>query len=202
MESIVISMTGRKFEGMGINMNNHTIRMATLEDASEIQEIYEPYVLNTSITFEYEPVSLEEFRVRMANILKEFPWLVYELDGKVVGYAYCSRFKERAAFDWDCECSVYIDMAYHRRGIASALYKELFDYIEAQGYYTVYSLITASHASSIELHKRFGFKEICLYPRTGYKLGEWWDLLVMEKRLREVETVPQRPKSIHQIKNK
>ncbi len=186
-------------KGMGITMVDYTIRMARLEDATVIQAIYEPYVLNTPITFEYEPVTQEEFKKRMENVLKDFPWLVCEMDGKIVGYAYCSRFKERAAFDWDCECSVYIDLDYHRRGIASALYQKLFELIEKQGYYTIYSLITKSHSSSIELHKKFGFEELCVYPKTGYKLGEWWDLLVMEKRIKEVDSNPIKPKSIHEI---
>ncbi len=180
-------------------MKEHHIRMAKVEDAEAIQAIYEPYVLNTSITFEYETVSLEMFQNRMVNVLKEFPWLVYELDNKIVGYAYCTKFKERAAFDWDCECSVYIDQNYHRKGIASALYEELFKLVEMQGYYTIYSLITGSHTSSIELHKRFGFKETCFYPKTGYKMGEWWDLLVMEKRLRELSQNPIKPLNIHNL---
>jgi len=188
-------------KGMDINMSNYIIRMATLQDAAAIQAIYEPYILNTSITFEYEPVSLQSFQHRMEIVLKDFPWLVCELDGKVVGYAYCSRFKERAAFDWDCECSVYIDLNYHRRGIATLLYDKLFELVEQQGYYTIYSLITNSHTSSIELHKRYGFEETGIYRKTGFKLGEWWDLLVMEKRIRTLDSNPQKPKTIHELIN-
>lgn len=176
-----------------------SIRMATLDDAVAIQAIYEPYIINTSITFEYKPIPVQAFQKRMETVLKEFPWLVYEIQGKVVGYAYCSRFKERAAFDWDCECSVYIDQDYHRRGIASALYQKLFELVEKQGYYTIYSLINNSHQSSIELHKKFGFEEIAVYRNTGFKLGKWWDLLVMEKRIRPLDDHPVKPKTVHQI---
>jgi L-amino acid N-acyltransferase YncA len=180
-------------------MSDLVIRMATLEDAAAIVSIYEPYILNTSITFEYEPVSVEAFQKRMENVMKQFPWLVCGVDGKVVGYAYCARFKERAAFDWDCECSVYIDEQYHRRGIGTALYHRLFDLVKEQGYYTIYSLITYSHKSSVELHKKFGFTEVGVYEKTGYKFNQWWDLLVMEKRLRNFEEKPVKPRSIHEI---
>ncbi len=178
---------------------SYTIRMATLEDARDIYAIYEPYILNTAITFEYVPVSVEEFRNRMKKVLEQFPWLVCEQDGRIVGYAYCSRFKERAAFDWDCECSVYIDEKEHRKGIASLLYERLLELVREQGYFTVYALITNSHESSIAFHKRFGFTKVGVYEKTGYKFDEWWDLLVMEKRLRSFEEKPAGLRSIHNI---
>ncbi len=180
-------------------MSNLVIRMATLEDAAALLSIYQPYILNTAITFEYEPLTLEAFQKRMEHILVQFPWLVCEVEGEIVGYAYCSRFKERAAFDWDCECSVYIDEKYHRRGIATELYHKLFELVKEQGYYTIYSLITYSHQSSVELHKKFGFTEVGVYEKTGYKFDRWWDLLVMEKRLKSFEETPVKPKSIHEI---
>ncbi len=175
------------------------IRMATLEDTAAIYAIYEPYILNTSITFEYDTVPLESFRQRIATVLKQFPWLVCEKDGRILGYAYCSRFKERAAFDWDCECSVYIDEKEHRRGIATMLYHKLFELVQAQGYYTIYALITHSHNTSIALHKKFEFTEVGVYEKTGYKLGQWWGLLVLEKRIRSLEEEPQKPKTIHEV---
>lgn len=180
-------------------MRDFSIRMANLEDAAAIQTIYEPYILNTSITFEYEAISLEAFRQRMASVLIQFPWLVCEDSGRIVGYAYCSRFKERAAFDWDCECSVYIEESQHHKGIATALYEKLFNLVVAQGYYNIYALINASHQSSISLHKKFGFIETGIYEKTGYKLGKWCDLLVMVKRIRSFDDIPIKPKSVQEI---
>lgn len=180
-------------------MTEKNIRLASLEDAPAIQAIYKPYILNTAITFEYEPVSAEAFQQRMASVLTQFPWLVYEESGKIVGYAYCSRFKERAAFDWDCECSVYIEEGQHRKGIATALYEKLFELVSDQGYYNIYALINASHQSSILLHKKFGFTETGVYEKTGYKLGQWWDLMVMVKRIHPFNETPSKPKSIHTI---
>ncbi len=180
-------------------MDEAVIRMATLEDAEAILRIYEPYIIETAITFEYTPVPLDDFRKRMELILEQFPWLVYERDGVILGYAYCAKFKERAAFQWDCECSVYIEPTSHRQGIATALYHKLFELVKQQGYYTVYALITDHHESSLRLHKMFGFTEVGVYYKTGYKFNQWWDLMVMEKRLREPASYPEPPKSFREI---
>jgi phosphinothricin acetyltransferase len=181
-------------------MSKSKIRMATLEDAEAIQAIYKPYILNTAITFEYEPISVEAFQERMETVMSQFPWLVYEEDGKVIGYAYCSRFKERAAFGWDCECSVYIDEKAHHRGIATALYQKLFGLIEKQGYYNIYALINNNVKNSVALHKKFGFEKQGLYEKTGYKMGQWQDLIIMVKRLRSFDQIPQKTKSIQEIR--
>lgn len=180
-------------------MSEPIIRMATLEDAPAIYAIYEPYILKTSITFEYDPVPLEVFRKRIETVLQQFPWLVYEQEGEILGYAYCSLFKERAAFAWDCECSVYIEESAHRKGIATALYTKLFDLVKRQGYYNIYALITYSHESSVALHTKFGFEEVGVYRQTGYKMDKWWDLLVMEKRLGCFDEIPKKPVAIHEI---
>jgi len=180
-------------------MNEDNIRIASVEDAQEILEIYEPYILNTAITFEYDAITIADFQERMRKVQEQFPWLVYVREGKILGYAYCSRFKERAAFDWDCECSVYIRESAHHQGIASALYTKLFELIQKQGYYNIYALITASHESSIALHRKFGFTKVGIYTNNGYKLGKWWDLLVMEKRISSFEKIPEKIKSILEI---
>jgi phosphinothricin acetyltransferase len=173
--------------------------MARIEDAEAIAQIYRPYILETAITFEYEEVSAQTFAERMKNVQKQYPWLVCEYDGRVVGYAYCSRFKERAAFSWDCECSVYIHKDYHRRGIAGALYTKLFELVREQGYFNIYALITHPHESSEALHRKFGFTEVGIYKNTGYKMEKWWDLIVMEKQLRSFEEIPKMLKPIGEI---
>ncbi|HHV10568.1 MAG TPA: N-acetyltransferase [Clostridiales bacterium] len=169
------------------------IRLATREDGAEILSIYEPYIMNTAITFETERLSLEDFQERMAKIQAQFPWLVYEADGRVVGYAYASYYRERAAYAWDCECSVYVSGEAQRKGIATKLYKELFDRLKEQGYRNVYAFITYPHDSSVELHRKFGFREVGIFHKTGYKLGTWWDLIVMEKAIGDFQPEPVRP---------
>lgn len=173
-------------------MHEH-IRLATLEDAASILSIYEPYILNTAITFETDTITVEDFKVRMSKVQAQFPWLVYEEEGQIVGYAYACAYRERAAFAWDCECSVYINKQAHRKGIATKLYIELFERLKTQGYYNIYAFITYPHESSVELHKKFGFREVGIFSKTGYKHGKWWDLIVMEKALQDFEQEPVRP---------
>lgn len=169
------------------------IRFAELEDAQAILSIYEPYILNTAITFETEIIPLPAFKERMKRIQSQFPWLVYESDGRILGYAYASPYRERAAFAWDCECSVYVAEEAHRKGIATKLYNELFRLLKLQGYYNIYAFITYPHHSSVELHKKFGFREVGIFYKTGYKQGNWWDLIVMEKAIQEFDTEPVKP---------
>jgi phosphinothricin acetyltransferase len=171
-------------------MDTLKIRMATQEDAKEILDIYEPYILNTVITFETERIPLEEFKERMQTIMSKFPWLVCTLEDKVVGYAYCSPHLTRAAYAWDCQYSVYVSKEYHRKGIASKLSEALFRLVKAQGYYNIYSLICVPNINSVELHKKLGFMEIGTYEHTAYKFGAWRDVLIMGKALREADCEP------------
>lgn len=180
-------------------MSNITIRMATVEDAEDILKIYNPYILNSAITFEYEEVSVEEFQGRISNVLSGYPWLVCLIDNKIVGYGYCGPYRIRAAFDWDCECTVYLDPDYHRRGIGHALYEALFHLVKLQGYYNVYSLICVPNEGSASLHKKHGFKEVGYYANTAYKLGQWRHLSVMEKRLQDNFDKPAQVKRINEL---
>jgi len=175
------------------------IRFATPEDAQAILSIYEPYILNTAITFETVTVPVQDFKERMARIQSQFPWLVYESEGRVVAYAYASYYRERAAYAWDCECSVYVAEEAHHKGIATKLYLELFELLRKQGYHNIYAFITYPHDSSVYLHKKFGFREVGIFYKTGYKMGKWWDLIVMEKAISDFQDVPRKPTPINMI---
>lgn len=184
---------------VNIMMNELEIRMARLEDAEAILSIYNPYIEQTAITFEYDKVPVEAFQERMKKIQSYYPWLVCEIEGTVVGYAYGSQYKERAAFAWDCECSVYVADKAHGKGIATLLYKKLLNLLTLQGFYTAYALITVPNEKSVALHHKFGFLEVGTFTKTGYKFDTWWDLLIMEKRLNNFDLVPLGTKSIHEI---
>lgn len=166
-------------------MNNATIRLATIDDIEAIYEIYEPYILNTVITFEYTSVPKEEFRQRMESIMAKFPLLVCTVNDEMAGYAYCSPHLTRAAYGWDCECTIYFAEKYFGKHLGTTLYETLFSLVKEQGYYNVYSLICIPNESSVALHKKLGFINVGIYEKTAYKHGQWQDLLVMEKRLRE-----------------
>lgn len=149
------------------------IRLAQPEDASTMLEIYAPFIRDTSITFETEVPSVSDFAERIKTYMIHFPWLVFEENGMVAGYAYASRYRERAAYQWGVECSVYIHPEYHRKGIARSLYQTLFQILKFQGFTTVYAVINLPNDHSVALHESMGFHHFATYEKVGYKLGKW-----------------------------
>ena len=121
-------------------METITLRQARLEDAQAILDIYAPYIRNTNITFEYEVPTLPEFRKRMEEIMEGYPYLICEINGAAAGYAYAHRYKERAAYQWDAELSVYLDERYARRGIGRAFYTALMEILKEQNVRNVYGM--------------------------------------------------------------
>ena len=164
------------------------VRSAVPGDAGEILGIYAPYITDTGVTFETEVPSTAEFAARIDGILKNYPFLVYETDNKIIGYAYGSRYRERAAYKYSADVSVYVTQNHHGRGVGRALYTELFDLLRDRGIYTAYAGIVLPNEKSIGLHKACGFGEVGIYHNAGYKLGEWRDVLWVEKPLREYDT--------------
>lgn len=150
------------------------IRLARLTDADDIRSIYAPIVRDTAISFEYEVPNVAEMEARLAMVLASKPWLVYE-DGRVLGYAYATTFRERAAYNWTVEVSIYVDSSAHGRGIGRQLYATLFDVLRACGYHLVIAGATLPNEASERLHLGMGFREIARYPGVGYKFGKWHD---------------------------
>lgn len=176
------------------------IRFAQPEDAAEIAGIYAPYVLETTVTFEYRVPEISEMARRIEEISRDFPYLVYISDGKIEGYAYASRHHERAAYGWDAELSVYVDRKNRKSGIGSALYKALLNLIGAMGYYTAYAAIALPNEDSVRFHEALGFSPVCTFYKTGNKFGRWLDVLWMDKRLKEPEDgVPKPVINIRQL---
>jgi L-amino acid N-acyltransferase YncA len=163
----------------------NTIRLAKPSDASSILDIYAPYILNTSITFETEVPTPEAFQQRIIYYQQTWPWLVYEIDGVIAGYAYASRYRERVSYQWSTESSVYIHDSYHRRGVAKELYKALFEILKYQGCRNVYAVINLPNDRSVSFHESFGFTWFANYKNVGYKLGQWktvgWWLLILNE---------------------
>jgi len=161
------------------------LRLATPADAAGILKIYAPYIENTSLTFETEVPSVTDFADRISHYLENWPWLVYEKDGKIAGYAYASRYRERTAYQWSVESSVYIHSDFHRAGIATILYTALFQLLQLQGFNTVYAVINLPNDKSVAFHEKLGFSYFATYEKVGYKLGQWknvgwWKLMVNE----------------------
>lgn len=155
------------------NIIVNTIRPALASDASSILAIYAPFILNTAVSFETEVPSKENFSQRILTTLETYPWLVYESDGTIAGYAYASRHRERAAYQWSVESSVYVNNEFQQRGIASKLYKALFELLKYQGCRNVYAGITLPNEKSVNFHQKTGFQKIADYTNIGYKLNRW-----------------------------
>lgn len=158
------------------------IRMATAADTAELLAIYGQYI-DTSITFEYELPTQAEFAARIAEILAEYPYLVWQEDGKILGYAYAHRHMERAAYQWNAELSVYLDRDARGRGLGRRLYGALMELLRLQGVLTAHALVTSPNPASQALHESMGFGLTAVHRLAGYKNGAWRDVLWYEKEL-------------------
>ncbi|MBK8170707.1 MAG: N-acetyltransferase [Sandaracinaceae bacterium] len=152
------------------------IRSIRVEDAAQCIQIYKPYVQSTPFTFETEVPSVPSLAKRIEEITEKFPWLVYEVDGVVVGYAYASAHRTRCAYEWSVESTVYVDGAHHGKAIGKQLYEALFALLKEQGVVNVLAGITQPNEKSVRLHESLGFTQIGLFKDIGFKLGSWWDV--------------------------
>ena len=164
-----------------------SIRFATERDLPRILDIYAPFVEHTAVSFEYTVPTPEVFTARFRAITAQFPWLVWEEDGRVLGYAYGSAPFERAAFSWCCESSIYLDPCCHGRGIGKKLQLALEALMGMQGYRLLYALVTTDNPASVAFHKALGFSLLASFPDCGWKLGAWHGIVWLEKRLNPVE---------------
>ena len=159
------------------------IRIAEINDAQRILEIYSPYVTKTALTLTSQIPSLEDVVQTMLDVKKYYPYLVCCVAGEVVGFAYAHRQRPHEANNWNAELSIYIDPSFQGRGIATALYTALFQILKLQGYCNLYAVITIPNDASVALHRRFGFEELVVMKENGYKLGRWHDVLWMELKV-------------------
>lgn len=161
------------------------IRLATQHDLPAILEIYRPYIEQTAITFEYDVPSLESFTDRFLQITALCPWLVWEEDGEILGYAYGAPAFERKAYAWCADLSVYLKPEACGRGIGKALYAKVEELLEVQGYRVLYALVTTANEPSIAFHKAVGYREVASFPHCGWKLGAWHGVIWLEKDVGE-----------------
>lgn len=163
------------------------LRIATEADIPAILEIYAPYVLNTTYTFEYDVPCLRSFTQRFLDITAQFPWLVWEEEGEILGYAYASPPYTRAAYRWCAEPSVYLKPSAHRRGLGTKLYAALETILKEQGYQVLYALITQENTPSVAFHGKLGYSIRAEFPDCGFKFDRWLGVIWMEKRIIPVE---------------
>ena len=159
------------------------IRSVQLADAKAIQAIYQPYVTETAITFEVDVPTVLEFERRITKTLARYPYLVAEVDGKVLGYAYASTYYARAAYDWTVELSIYISKEARGQGIGSALYDALEEELKARGYLRFLACIALPNEASIAMHEKRGYVQVAHFPKVGYKFEQWHDIVWMQKTI-------------------
>ena len=169
------------------------IRSATVADVPAMLEIYAPHVLTTTNSFEYEVPSFETFTERILTYTKQFPWLVWEENGCVKGYAYASLPFSRPGYRWCCEVSIYLAPDAQRRGIGRKLYAVLEHILWQQGYRTIYSVVTGTNLGSVEFHKRVGYALFATFPNCGHKFGKTLDVIWLQKQSNAVEMPTQFP---------
>lgn len=166
------------------------IRIAQASDAAAVLAIYAPHVRDGIATFETVLPEVATMRERIVTRLVQYPWLVWEEAGEVLAYAYAGRFRERAAYDWIAETSIYVHPLAQRRGIARKLYGCLLEAMRMQGINQAVGVITLPGKISVSLHESMGFNPAGVWWHAGFKLGQWWHVGVWQRELQACPTPP------------
>ena len=173
-------------------MSELTFRVAKPNDAKEILNIYAYYVKNTAITFEYEVPSEEEFRQRIENTLKKYPYILAIENDQIVGYGYAGAFYGRAAYDWSCEMTIYLSQNAQKKGIGKQLFQYLESILKEMGICNLYACIASPKTedefltkNSIQFHSHLGYRLVGTFQNCGYKFHRWYDMVWMEKIIGE-----------------
>ena len=177
-----------------------TIRIARESDTDELLAIYAPYVKETAITFEYTVPTLEEFRERMTKTLMKYPYLVAVQETEILGYAYASEFKNRAAYDWAVETTIYVKQDSRKSGVGKKLYQALEEVLKQQHICNLYACIAYPNPGSIGFHERLGYQTIGHFSKCGYKFETWYDMIWMEKMIAEHDLHPEPFKPITEVR--
>ncbi|HTL12779.1 MAG TPA: arsinothricin resistance N-acetyltransferase ArsN1 family B [Bdellovibrionota bacterium] len=169
------------------------LRLATEADAEAMLAIYAPHVERSAVSFEWELPSLAEFRGRIRDTLRDYPWFVATDETGVTGYAYAARYRTRTAYQWSVETTIYLRPDRQGRGTGRALYERLLATLRKQGIRLAYGVIALPNEASVRFHEALGFKAFALYPQAGFKLGHWHDVGWWRKELVELGNEPAPP---------
>lgn len=166
------------------------IRIARTGDATAIRDIYAPSVIDGAATFETTVPAIDTMQERVRVRLLHYPWLVWDEAGEILAYACAGRFRERAAYDWIAETSIYVRADVQRRGIARRLYGSLLQVMRLQGINQAVGVITLPGTVSVALHEGMGFNPAGVWHHAGFKLQRWWDVGVWQKELQPTALPP------------
>lgn len=172
------------------------IRLAAEKDAPQILEIYSPIVRLSHISFEHDVPDVSKIAERIVNTLRQYPWLVCEIDARIAGYAYAGAFRSREAYQWTTETTVYVHEDYQRRGVSRALYASLLAILREQGYRSAVGVIALPNPASIRAHETLGFREIGIFRNVGFKAGSWRDTGWWQLDLSPARQRPSPPQTI------
>ena len=177
------------------------IRLATAADGGALADIYRPAVVDSNISFELEAPDGAEMSRRVTSTMTHTPWLVAERQGRVLGYAYAGRHRERPAYRWSVDVSVYVHADAKRMGLGRALYASLFAALVVQGFRNAYAGITLPNPASVGLHLSMGFTLVGEYRGVGYKMGAWHDTGWFARSLAPRVTDPPSPRSLPEVRD-
>lgn len=173
-----------------VSLQPMEIRTVKLEDAPQLLAIYAPYVKHTAITFEYDVPTEDEFLQRIADISSKYPYLVATTDGRIVGYAYANVFKNRPAYQWSVETSIYVDKKEKRKGIGRKLHESLEKALQEQGIQNMNACISYVESEdeyltldSVRFHEHLGYQQVAHFHQCGRKFNRWYDIIWMEKMI-------------------
>jgi L-amino acid N-acyltransferase YncA len=162
-----------------------SIRTATIADAAACVAIYRPLVESTAVSFETVVPTVEEFAARIQKSLSAWTWLIAERDGRCIGYAYGHSHRERAAYRWSVEVTIYVDASHRGQGVGSELYRRLFTDLSNLGYCNAFAGVTQPNEASMALHRGVGFEYIGTFRSVGRKFDRWHDVAWFQRKLRE-----------------
>jgi len=174
------------------------IRIAHVNDGESIAGIYAPIVEETAISFEEMAPAASEMSERIEKILQTHPWLVAEKHGRILGFAYASQHRSRAAYKWSCDVSAYVDDSARRTGTGTQLYQALLTTLIRLGYANAFAGLTLPNIASVRFHERIGFKPVGVYPRVGFKNGAWHDVGWWRRPLQMLDNTPVAPRPFFQ----
>lgn len=182
----------------------YTLRLAKLTDAAELLAIYAPFVASSDrtlsdVSFEYEVPSVEEFTERIKNISADYPYIVCEHEGSLLGYVYAHPYMQRAAYQWGAAVTIYLAPEGQGHGLGKVMYTALEALLRLQGIVVTYACITASNEHSVKMHEACGYKIIGTFNNTGFKHGHWLDMVLMEKAIAEHPKQPELIKKIGEL---
>ena len=159
------------------------IRDLHINDAQELLSIYNYYVLNTTVTFDIEPLSIDAFLAKLKLISADYPFIVFEENNEILGYAYGSKFRPKPAYNYVVESTVYVKHTAHGKQIGTKLYAELLKQLKETNLHTVLGVLTIPNDASIKLHEKFGFEQVANLKEVGFKFGEWQHVGIWQLKL-------------------